>query len=74
MTSMRRLPRCVPFNEWPEPDRDAWAAALQTGDVFDGTGLAAHLRVPSVRLIEQAVGRFLGWTGIQGTRGTRMVQ
>lgn len=61
MIKPRRLPRCVAIAGWPEADRNAWAAALQTGDIFDGTGPASHLRAPSVRFIEQAVGRFLGW-------------
>ncbi|WP_254429083.1 hypothetical protein [Ruegeria sp. HKCCD9179] len=61
MTRKRKLPRCVPVMEWPEKDRRAWALALRPEDIFDDSGSASHLRTPSVKSIEQAVGRFLGW-------------
>jgi integrase len=60
MSTERRLPRCLPDSDWPEQDQIAWANATKGGDVFDA-GLARHWRVPTRRLVEQAVGRFFGW-------------
>ncbi|PSL12637.1 tyrosine-type recombinase/integrase [Shimia abyssi] len=74
MTAERKLPRCVPVIGWPKKDREAWATALlQPKDALDVAGPASHLRAPSVRLIEQAVGRFLGWLeDIEGRKATNV--
>lgn len=61
MSRDRRLPRCLRVDEWPADDQLAWARAQQKGDIFDGCGLASAWRSPTRRLVEQAVGRFLGW-------------
>ncbi len=61
MSGERRLPRQLAVAEWPNDDRVAWAKAQQHGDIFDGTGPASNWRAATRRLVEQAVGRFLGW-------------
>ncbi len=61
MRPERRLPRCLPVSNWSLRDQEAWAAATRNGDIFDGSGLASKWRDPTRRLVEQAVGRFLGW-------------
>ena len=45
---MRRRLR-LPFQEWPEADRQAWQAALMTGTVFDEDGIATSWR-PATRV------------------------
>ena len=62
MSTERRLPRCLRVKEWPQDDQAAWSRAQQSGDIFDGTGAASVWREPTRRLVEQAVGRFLGWS------------
>lgn len=61
MTKPRQLPRCLPVADWPDADRTAWANAKLNGDIFDGSGAASHWRPATRRLVEQHVGRFLGW-------------
>ena len=39
----------LPFEDWPETDRRAWAAAIETGDILDGQGPAAHWRAATRR-------------------------
>jgi integrase len=61
MNRERKLPRCFPVEAWSAEDQAAWTRAQQQGDIFDGIGLASGWRAPTRRLVEQAVGRFLGW-------------
>ena len=55
------MPRLVMrFEDWPDADRDAWAAATQGGNILDGQGLAVHWR-PATRCTNlQHYGRWLG--------------
>ncbi len=53
--------RCRPLAEWPAADQGAWAAALRPGELFDDPGRLAHLRPASVRMTQQAYGRWLTW-------------
>ena len=48
----------IPFNQWPEPDRDAWNRAVSPGDVFTDAGSGAHWR-PATR--KSYIGNYGRW-------------
>ena len=49
------------LTRWPEADRAAWAAAFETGDIFDGRGPAAHWAAGSRRSVASGYGRWIGY-------------
>ena len=53
--------RCLPVERWPEADQQAWAAALEPGDVFDPGGAAAAWAANTRLAVTQSYGRFLTW-------------
>jgi integrase/recombinase XerD len=58
---MRTL-KHLPVNEWPEADREAFRAAYEPGDLFDGTaGPGAHLAEGTRRMIRFGYRRWLGF-------------
>lgn len=63
MTDPRKDParRCMPVEEWPEPDRQAWEAANRVGDPLDEGGLAAGWRPLTGLAVAKAYGRWLTW-------------
>ncbi len=55
------MPRLVMrFEDWPDADRDAWTAAILSGDILDGQGPAAHWRPATRRTNFEHYGRWLG--------------
>jgi len=49
----------LPFDDWPDIDRDAWRAANKTGDIFTDGGLASAWK-PKTRLtVMKAYGNWL---------------
>jgi integrase/recombinase XerD len=61
-----RARRCWPVTQWPEPDREAWAASLIPGDPFAPGGLAAQWAPTSRRAIETSYGGWLAWCQGEG--------
>lgn len=53
--------RSLPFQEWPENDTHAWIQAIQSGDILDGQGPAAHWARRTKETNIQHYGRWLGW-------------
>lgn len=51
--------RCMPLNEWPKLDRQAWATAIADGDILDGEGPAAHWSQNTRHSAIAGYGRFL---------------
>jgi hypothetical protein len=52
----------LPIDEWPEVDRNAFCAAYEPGDVFDGTaGPGAHLSEGTRKMIHFGYRRWLGF-------------
>lgn len=51
--------RCMPIDEWPDQDRDAWALAVRQGKLLDGQGPAAHWRPKTQRTVLASYGRYL---------------
>jgi integrase len=51
--------RCMRLAEWPVLDRDAWAKAIEDGDILTGKGPAAHWRPETRKSVISAYGRFL---------------
>ena len=49
------------LTRWPEADRADWAAAFETGDIFDGRGPAAHWAAGSRRSVASGYGRWIGY-------------
>lgn len=56
---MSRL--CQPVDEWPTPDRRAWAAAHRRGGLLDDDGLAADWSPATSQIIAGGYGRFLSF-------------
>lgn len=46
-------------NLWPAADREAWAAALAEGDIFDGRGPGAHWSAATKRNVASDYGRWI---------------
>lgn len=54
------LRRCLRVEEWPQADRDAWEAALQPGDLLDGTvGAGFHWSEQTRVKYRKGYGRWL---------------
>jgi integrase/recombinase XerD len=53
--------RCMPFVEWPEPDRIAWSAALLAGTPFAPGGIAARWAASTRTVTVNGYGRWLTW-------------
>ena len=51
----------LPFELWPEADRNAWTAACQPAARFKRGGAAGHLRPASREVHERHCGNFLGF-------------
>lgn len=58
--------RCLPVPEWPDPDRAAWNAALDRGDIFGDGGLACRWSEATRRTMASAYGRWLTHIKRQG--------
>ncbi len=56
--------RSLPFAEWPTADRHAWNNAVAEGDIFDGTGPAAHWAPRTRKTNIQHYGRWLGFPAL----------
>jgi integrase len=57
-----RTPKHLPENRWPAADREAFAAAFLSGDIFEDTGgPGQHLAEASRRTIRSSYGRWLGY-------------
>jgi len=52
---------CLRLEDWPAPDRAAWAAAIQPGDILEEGGAAAHWSPASRRKTASGYGRYLAW-------------
>ncbi len=52
-------PKSLPYNNWPELNRNYWRLAVASGDRFDGRGPAAHWSLASCHSIRYAYGRWL---------------
>ena len=51
----------LPFDYWPADDQTRWKAAFKTGDLFDESGLGAHLAESTRKASRESYGRFLGF-------------
>ena len=61
-----RVRRCLPVADWPEPDREAWAAAHRRGGLLDDDGLAASWAEATSSIIAGGYGRFLSFLAETG--------
>jgi integrase/recombinase XerD len=55
--------RMLPISKWPAEDRAAWTRARMSGDVFTGTGPAAHWSDKTACMVVKAYGQWLSWFG-----------
>ena len=58
--------RCRPFQTWPNPDRVAWEAAMDKGDVLEPGGGGADWAPLSRRKIAGGYGRWITWLDMTG--------
>ena len=54
-----RKPKVIRPERWPAADREAWAAALAEGDIFDGRGPGAHWSAATKRTVASDYGRWI---------------
>lgn len=54
-------PVVLPFNAWPQMDRDMWEALFRQGGLLDDVGALSHLRPTTQQMLETHYGRWLGW-------------
>ena len=50
--------RCLPLEDWPEPDRAAWERALRDDDLMEETGLFARLKPLTIATLSSHHGRW----------------
>lgn len=62
------MPRlCLPQEDWPEPERSAWARALRPREgLYDEAGAASERRPRTIAGVAEAVGHWLAFLGSQG--------
>jgi site-specific recombinase XerD len=53
--------RCLPVEQWPARDREAWEAAHRRGGLLDDDGLAANWASATTGLIAAGYGRYLSF-------------
>lgn len=59
--------RCLTVEEWPEPDRLAWQAAMMPGDILDGTvGAGFHWSDETREKYRKGYGRWLTFLIVNG--------
>ena len=58
--------RCVPLDEWPAADRQAWPVAIADGSLLADAGPAARWRQGTRDRVVQSYGRFLGYLEYYG--------
>jgi integrase len=58
---------CLSVEDWPAPDRAAWAAAAQPGDILEEGGPAGHWSPASRRKTASGYGRYLAWLEAKGS-------
>jgi integrase/recombinase XerD len=58
--------RCMPFDEWPYHERDAWLSAITPGNLMDGTGPASHWKPLTIKKVKTAYGRWLTFLLLAG--------
>jgi integrase/recombinase XerD len=64
MASTRRAANAqVPLSDWPGEDRRRWDKGFATDNPFDATGRGANLARGTVRSLQAAHGRYLGFLG-----------
>jgi len=51
--------RCLRIEEWPAPDRDAWASAVEAGGLIEPGGPGGDWSLASRRKTSKGYGRFL---------------
>ena len=61
----------VPERDWPLAIREAWAVALEAGDLLDPGGLAAAWRPETRRHVMDGFGAWLAWLRDNGILGER---
>lgn len=54
-------PLLLPIEDWPDVDRNAWAALFTEGDILDGQGPCVEWAEGSRRKREQSYSRWLGY-------------
>ena len=60
------LSRALPFDGWPQLDRQAWQYATTSGDLFSDAGTAAHWRPATMVSYMGSYGRWLRFLELHG--------
>jgi len=58
--------RCLPVEEWPVRDRDAWDSATEAGDLLEVGGPASQWSAANHKKTSKGYGRFLTWLDGEG--------
>lgn len=65
--------RCMPLEEWPFADREAWLAALQPTGLFGAESVAAGWAEGGRAMVISGYGRWLTWLAKTGRLGSDTV-
>jgi site-specific recombinase XerD len=57
---------CLRVEDWPDPDREAWATAIHGGDFLEEGGPASHWSPASLRKTASGFGHYLAWLQDRG--------
>jgi integrase/recombinase XerD len=64
--------QCKKLEDWPEPDRRLWRAALQPGDILEDGGVRANYSDVSNLAVATGYGRWLSWLDCHGLLDSRV--
>lgn len=59
-------PLVLPFDAWPDADKQMWQALFRRGGLLDDAGALSHLRPTTQEMLCRHYGRWMGWVSRAG--------
>jgi hypothetical protein len=56
-------PLALPFDAWPDVDKQMWQDLIRCGGLLDEAGPLSHLRLTTQDMLYRHYGRWIGWLG-----------
>ncbi len=56
-------PLALPFDAWPETDKQMWQILFHRGGLLDDAGALSHLLLTTQEMLCKHYGRWIGWVG-----------
>ncbi|MDM7968160.1 MAG: tyrosine-type recombinase/integrase [Paracoccaceae bacterium] len=57
------MPLALPFDAWPNSDKQMWQALFHRGGLLDDAGALSHLRLTTQEMLCKHYARWIGWLG-----------